>query len=174
MHAVLIDSWIKVFESQRTLAERAIEQLTDEQLFQRALGDSNSVGVIMRHMAGNMNSRWTDFLETDGEKPNRNRESEFDAAPEPRETLMKKWEKGWSRVFDAINALSSADLERTVMIRNEPHTVPDAVNRQISHYGYHFGQIMLIAKFVVGEDWKWLTIAPGQSGAFNKQKMGGT
>lgn len=172
MHALLIDSWIKIFESQRKLAEGAIEQLTDEQLFERALRDSNSVGVIMRHMAGNMNSRWTGFLESDGEKPDRNRESEFDATPEPREALMRKWENGWSCVLKTIGSLSPEDLERTVAIRGEPHSVPEAVNRQISHYGYHVGQIVLIARSLVGKNWQWLTIAPGQSGAFNRKMMG--
>jgi len=171
-HVQLIESWTKVFRSQEQLAQRAIDQLSDAQLFETALPDSNSVAVIMRHMAGNMRSRWTDFLSADGEKPGRNRESEFATAPEPRESLMANWEDGWSCVFAAINALTPADLERTVLIRNEPHTVPDAVNRQISHYGYHVGQIMLIARSIVGDDWQWLTIAPGKSDAFNKQMMG--
>ena len=168
----MIESWIKIFESQKRLAERAIDQLSDEQLFQSALTGSNSVGVIMRHMAGNMRSRWTNFLDSDGEKPDRHRETEFDTDSEPREALMKKWEDGWACLFDAINSLSPEDIERTVLIRTEPHSVPDAVNRQISHYGYHVGQIILIARALVGDDWNWLTIAPGQSKAFNKQMMG--
>jgi Protein of unknown function (DUF1572) len=172
MHAQFIKSWTKVFRSQKQLAQRAIDQLSDAQLFEAALPDANSVAVIMRHMAGNMRSRWTDFLNADGEKPDRNRESEFAITPEPRESLMANWEDGWSCVFAAIHALTPEDVERTVLIRNEPHSVPDAVNRQVSHYGYHVGQIMLIARSIVGDDWQWLTIAPGKSDAFNKQMMG--
>lgn len=173
MHSELIESWSRVFVSQKLLAERAIAQLTDAQLFETAFPNSNSVAVIMRHMAGNMRSRWTDFLEADGEKANRNRETEFGTAVEPRESLLRKWDDGWSCVFKAVDALSPSDLERIILIRSEPHTMPDAVNRQISHYGYHVGQIMLIAKSLVGIEWEWLTIAPGESEAFNKRMMGG-
>lgn len=172
----LIDSWVKIFESQKRLAEGAIAQLSDAQLHEPIAPGTNSVAIIMNHMAGNMRSRWTGFLTSDGEKPDRDRESEFAQRREPRAVVVERWDAGWDCVFSALRTLTPEDLHRTVTIRGEPHSVPDAVNRQISHYGYHVGQILLIARILVGDErWKWLTIAPGGSAGFNermKRKFG--
>jgi hypothetical protein len=121
-------------------------------------------------MAGNMRSRFTDFLTTDGEKPDRNREGEFEEQNVSRQQIMAWWEEGWRTVFDALSPLTDADLSRTVMIRNEPHTVFAAINRQTAHYAYHVGQILLIAKHIRGEGWTYLSIPPGGSEQFNRDK----
>lgn len=159
------------FRKTKSIAEGAMAQLADEQLFVRINLRQNSIAAIVRHMAGNMLSRFTDFLTTDGEKPGRDREREFDDAPVPRAELMALWERGWRCVFDAVESLTDADLSRVVTIRTEPHTVFQAVNRQTAHYAYHVGQILLIAKHLKGDGWQYLTIAPGQTRQFN-QKMG--
>lgn len=155
------------FRKQKRLAGRGIEQLTDDQLFAQLDPEANSIAVLMKHMAGNMRSRWTDFLTTDGEKPDRNRDGEFEMEPgTTRATVLEWWEDGWRRVFDAIQPLTPDDLQRTVAIRAEPHTVVQAINRQLTHYGQHVGQIILLAKHLRGEDWRTLSIARGQSKAF--------
>jgi hypothetical protein len=156
------------FRKTKSMAERAIAQLADEQLFVRINPAQNSIAAIVRHMAGNMRSRFTDFLTTDGEKPWRHRDSEFDDRIAPRAELMDLWECGWRRVFDAVGPLTDADLSRGVTIRTEPHTVFQAINRQTAHYAYHVGQILLIAKHVKGEGWNYLTIAPGKTEQFNR------
>lgn len=152
------------------LAERAIVQVPDELLFTALDGEANSIAVTMKHIAGNMRSRWTDFLTTDGEKPNRNRDSEFVDPPNTRAGLMELWEDGWSCLFQAIEALSDDDLARTVTIRDEPHSVMQAINRQLAHYTYHVGQIVELAKHFAGDDWTSLTIPRNQSDAFNRQR----
>jgi len=133
-------------------------QVTEEQLFVTLDGEMNSIAVIVKHMAGNMRSRWTDFLESDGEKPDRNRDSEFEEPPATREALMQVWEAGWGHVFGALEPLSDADLGRTVTIRGEPHSVMQAVNRQVAHYAQHIGQIILLAKHFAADRWQSLTI----------------
>ena len=143
-------------------------QLADEQLFVKLNPRQNSIAAIVRHLAGNMRSRFTDFLTSDGEKPWRDREREFDEAAIPRAELMDLWERGWRCVFDAVEPLTDADLSRAVTIRTEPHTVFQAINRQTAHYAYHVGQILLIAKHVKGGDWTYLTIAPGKTEQFNR------
>lgn len=164
----VIDAWIKIFQSQKQMADAAVAQLSDEQLHRTIADGTNSVAVILNHMAGNMTSRWADWLTTDGEKPGRNREHEFQPRHEPRAALITRWDAAWALVFNALRELSPEDLGRTVTIRGEPHSVPDAVNRQISHYGYHVGQIMLIARIIRGnQNWNWLTVAPGGTAAFN-------
>jgi hypothetical protein len=152
------------------MAERAFEQLEDEDFFFRLNPRQNSIHVIVKHLAGNMRSRWTDFLTTDGEKADRDRESEFVEDVVPREQIMASWEKGWATVFAALAPLGDADLARTVRIRGEPLSAADAVVRQVEHYGYHVGQIVLIAKHLRGDKWKYLTIPPGGSAAFNRAK----
>jgi len=172
----VIDAWAKVLQSQKALADGAIVQLSDSELQRTIAPGTNSVAVVMNHVAGNMVSRWTDWLTSDGEKPGRDRESEFRRANEPRATVLGRWDSGWSLVIGAVEALRGEDLGRLITIRGEPHSVPDAVNRQISHYGYHVGQIMLIARVIKGNDsWRWLTVAPGGSRAFDasmKQRHG--
>jgi hypothetical protein len=151
----------------KRLAEGATAQLKDHELFITLDPESNSIAVIVKHMAGNMRSRFTDFLTTDGEKPDRNRDQEFEVtAATTRADLTKWWEDGWERVFAAIEALKPEDVMRKVTIRGEPHTVLQAINRQIAHYAYHTGQIVYMAKHFRGEKWKTLSIARGKSEDF--------
>ena len=160
------------FRKLKRMAERAIEQLQDQDLLFRLNADANSIAVIVKHLSGNMVSRFRDFLTTDGEKPDRNRDGEFTEEPLSREQVMAMWERGWKIVFDAIAPLTDADLSKIVTIRGEPHSVFKALNRQTSHYGYHVGQIVLLAKHIKlsrGETWNYLTVPRGQSQQFNKQ-----
>ena len=140
------------------MAERAIAQVTDEQLTRTLDPESNSIALIVKHLAGNMRSRWTDFLTTDGEKPDRDRDSEFEIPPSNRAELMRIWEDGWQRVFAALEPLSDADLSRTVTIRGEPHAVIQAIHRQLAHYASHIGQIVLLAKHLQSDRWQTLSI----------------
>src|SRR6266851_3686887 len=133
---------LAVFRYYKKLAERAMEQLTEDQLVAVLDAESNSIAIIVKHMAGNMRSRWTDFLISDGEKPDRNRDTEFEAPPKTRAELMEIWERGWKLLFGALEPLSDADLTRTITIRTEPHSVMQAINRQVAHYSYHVGQIV--------------------------------
>ncbi len=153
------------------LAEKAIAQLPEEALFAAPSG-GNSIAIVMKHLAGNMRSRWTDFLTTDGEKPDRHRDTEFVLDEEDTaERLRERWQAGWQTTLDTIGALTPADLEKTVTIRSEPHTVPQAILRQLSHYAYHVGQIVLLARHLAG-DWQYLSIPPGQSADFDVDKDG--
>lgn len=140
------------------MAEAAMAQVTDEQLFEALDPEMNSIAIIVKHMAGNMRSRWTDFLSTDGEKPDRNRDSEFVEPPATREALMQVWEDGWAHVFAALEPLSESDLSRTVTIRGEAHSVMQAINRQVAHYAQHIGQIILLAKHFARDHWQSLSI----------------
>jgi hypothetical protein len=160
---------LKIFRSNKQLGERAMAQLTDEQLFTAVDAESNSVAVIVKHLAGNMRSRWTDFLTTDGEKPDRDRDSEFVINENTsRADVLRWWEEGWRVVFGAIEPLRPEDLLRRVVIRGEPHTVVEAINRQVSHYAQHVGQIIFLAKHLRSCDWQTLSIARGQSVKFNE------
>jgi hypothetical protein len=158
---------LTIFRQYKSLAERAIAQVTDDQLTQPLDAESNSIAVIVKHMAGNMRSRWTDFLTADGEKPSRNRDSEFEAPPCTRVALMETWECGWECAFTALEALTDSDLTRTVYIRSEPHSVMQAINRQIAHYACHVGQIIFLAKHFRSSQWKSLSIPRGKSADFN-------
>ena len=162
-----------VFRYYKKLAERAMEQLTDEQLTAVLDPESNSIAVIVKHMAGNMRSRFTDFLTSDGEKPDRRRDLEFEDPPVTRASLMALWEAGWACVFASLEPLGEADLARTVTIRGEAHSVMQAVNRQMAHYSYHCGQIVLLAKHLIHEGWKPLTVGRGQSEEFNRRVQAG-
>lgn len=142
-------------------------QCPDKALFRALDSESNSIAIIVKHMAGNMRSRWTDFLTSDGEKPDRNRDSEFESPATTREELLKQWDAGWSHVFSALEPLSGADITRTVTIRTEPHSVMQAINRQIAHYSYHVGQIVYLAKHFAGDHWIPLTIPKRKSADFN-------
>lgn len=155
----------------KRLAEQAIAQLDDAQLWRRIDPGSNSVAVIMRHMAGNMRSRWTDFRTTDGEKPDRQRDQEFEDAAITRADLIAEWEDGWQRVFAALEALRDEDLGETVYIRQEPHTIFKALVRQITHYSGHTYQILLLGKHLKGAEWKTLSIPRGQSEEFNRRML---
>jgi hypothetical protein len=156
----------------KKLADKSIAQLSDTQLHATLDADANSVAILMRHMAGNMRSRWIDFLTSDGEKPDRMRDQEFEEDPgQSRDDLMAEWEHGWQCVFDALTPLSDADLQRTVVIRGEPHTVYKAISRQVAHYAGHAYQILLLAKHLCGPDWKTLSIPRGQSEEFNRRML---
>jgi hypothetical protein len=149
---------LAVFRQYKKLAEEAMAQVTDEQLQVTLDPEMNSIALLVKHMAGNMRSRWTDFLTTDGEKPDRDRDSEFLAPPATRAELLALWDDGWNRVFAAIEPLSDADLGRTVVIRGEAHSVMQAIQRQIAHYAYHCGQIVLLAKHFNASGWRSLSI----------------
>src|SRR6185437_13734339 len=136
-------------------------------------GESNSIAITVKHMAGNMRSRWTDFLTSDGEKPDRDRDSEFADPPKTRDELLQMWEGGWTRLFSALEPLSDADLAKTVLIRGEAHSVMQAINRQIAHYANHIGQIVLLAKHFAGDRWQSLTIPRSRSGDFNRRVAAG-
>ena len=170
MPSPVLDALVGQLRQTKRMAERAFEQLEDHDFFFRLNPRQNSIHVIVKHLSGNMRSRWTDFLTADGEKPDRDRESEFVEEVVPRERVMELWEKGWATVFSALEPLDDADLSKTVFIRGEPHTVVQAAVRQVAHYAYHVGQIVLIAKHLRGEKWKYLTIPPGGSVAFNRAR----
>ena len=163
----------ELFRHYKRLAERAMAQLTDEQLLAAIDDESNSIAVIVKHMAGNMRSRFTDFLTSDGEKPDRHRDQEFVDPPAAREVLMALWEEGWACVFAALEPLSEEDLAKTVKIRGEAHSVMQAINRQVAHYSYHCGQIVLLAKHLNCAAWKPLTVPRGQSEEFNRRVRAG-
>jgi hypothetical protein len=157
---------IALFRQYKRLADRAIEQMTDEQLYTAIDPESNSIAIIMKHIVGNMRSRWTDFLTSDGEKPNRNRDTEFETPPATRAGLLAMWEEGWRLVFAALEPLDDADVTRKVLIRTEPHSVMQAINRQVAHYAMHIGQIVFLAKHLAGANWKTLSIPRGKSAEF--------
>src|SRR5581483_7921215 len=164
-----LEDSLSLFRQYKKLAESAIAQVTDEQLSAVLDEEMNSIAIIMKHMAGNMRSRWTDFLTSDGEKPNRDRDQEFVEPPSTREALMKVWEDGWRRVLAALEPLSDRDLGRTVTIRGEPHSVMQAINRQLAHYASHTGQIILLAKHFQHRQWKSLSIPRNKSAKFNRK-----
>jgi len=162
--AAYLEEVRRSFRGHKRLAEGAIAQLSDEQLHVQVDAEANSVATVMRHLTGNMRSRFTDFLTSDGEKPDRDRDGEFDERVRPsRQQLMETWEAGWEIVFEALASLQPDDLLRTVTIRKEPHTVLQAINRQVAHYAYHVGQIVFVAKHLRGAEWKSLSIPKGQS-----------
>jgi hypothetical protein len=164
---------IKTFELYKKEAEDAMAQLDEKQLFTAPTPESNSVAVIAKHLWGNMLSRWTDFLTSDGEKVWRDRDAEFEAADiNTKAELMQKWEEGWACMFKALNALTPADLGKKVYIRAEEYTVVKAIQRQTAHYASHIGQIVYVAKMLKGKEWKTLSIPKGQSKAFNEKMMG--
>lgn len=147
------------FEKIKKLAEGALEQARDQDLAVQLDGESNSLAVIVKHMAGNLRSRFTDFLTTDGEKPDRNRDGEFEIdAPVTRERMMADWERGWQVLFDTLAALGPDDLSRTVTVRGEPHSIVQAMNRQLTHHAYHAGQIVFLAKHLRSNEWKTLSL----------------
>ncbi len=156
------------FRNYKKLAERAIEQVSDDEFFATIDVEANSIALVVKHIAGNLKSRWTDFLTADGEKPDRNRDTEFELIDDSRESLMKFWEDGWTILFAAIEPLTPDDFSRTITIRGEPHTVVEAINRQLTHYAYHIGQIVLLAKHFRSSEWKTLSVPKNRSAEFNK------
>jgi hypothetical protein len=164
---------VQTFRDYKKLADRALAQLKDDEFFVALDEEANSVGVIMKHMAGNMLSRWTDFLTADGEKPDRNRDLEFVLSPETtKEELLAYWERGWRCVFGAVEPLRPEDVGRKVLIRGEEHTVVEAINRQLTHYAYHTGQIVFLAKHFRSAQWQSLSIPRNRSAEFNAHLKG--
>ncbi|WP_343535310.1 DUF1572 family protein [Pedobacter sp.] len=161
----------KQFLYYKQLGDKTFAQLNDDALIWQFNEDSNSIAMIVSHISGNMRSRFTDFLDTDGEKAWRIRDEEFEPQETSREELLIKWEKGWECLFNAVNALTSADLERTIYIRNEGHTVVEAINRQLAHYPYHIGQIVMLGKMLAKDGWQSLSIPRGQSQNYNNEKF---
>jgi uncharacterized damage-inducible protein DinB len=168
-----IEDSLSLFRWSKKLAEGAMDQLSDEQLFATLDEEMNSIAIIVKHMAGNMRSRWTDFLTSDGEKPDRNRDSEFISPRQTRKELMDLWNSGWEKLFQALEPLSDSDLDHKVFIRSEPHSVMQAINRQIAHYSYHCGQIVFLAKHLKGSDWKSLSVPRNKSAEFNNRVLRG-
>jgi len=168
-----LDDAIRELRKYKAFAERAAAQVEDEAWFRTRDPEGNSIALVMKHMTGNMRSRWTDFLTTDGEKPDRNRDSEFETEDsDTAASIRERWEDGWARVFAALEALEPDDLGRTVTIRGERHTVLQAINRQLTHYASHVGQIVFLAKHLAGERWQTLSIPRGKSREFDVTKTG--
>jgi hypothetical protein len=166
-----IEDSLTIFHQYKKLAEGAMAQVSDDHLFLALDEEANSIAVIVKHITGNMRSRWTDFLTSDGEKPDRNRDGEFVDPPATRAALLEDWENGWRLVFSALEPLTDADLGRTVTIRGEAHSVMQAINRQVAHYAGHIGQIIFLAKHLAGANWKTLTIPRNRSAEFNRQML---
>jgi uncharacterized damage-inducible protein DinB len=167
-NGLVIAAIVKGFASCKDMAEKAFAQLSDAQLHQPLDENTNSVAVMMKHISGNLLSRFTDFLTTDGEKPNRDRDSEFIDDVSDRASLVANWNRGWACLFDALSQLSDRDLPRTITIRGETHTVIDALLRQLSHHSYHVGQIVQLARFLAKDKWTVLTIPRGGSRKFTE------
>lgn len=170
--AEVITSAIASFRANKGWADKAIAQLPDDKLHVTLDDNTNSVAVIMKHVAGNLKSRWTDFLTTDGEKPWRNRDDEFVHTFANRQEVLNYWEAGWACLFETLEALQPEELSKTVTIRGEPHTVPLAIHRSLAHCSYHIGQIIMVARILAGDNWETITIPRGQSGSFNKSVWG--
>jgi uncharacterized damage-inducible protein DinB len=161
------------FRKYKKFAEKALAQVSDEDWLRRLDAESNSLALVMKHMSGNMRSRWTNFLTTDGEKPDRDRDSEFEQSDaDTREAVLTRWESGWRLLFEALDPLTEDDLQKTVTIRGEPHTVLQAINRQLTHYASHVGQIVFLAKHLAGPRWQSLSIPRGKSRQFDVTKEG--
>jgi hypothetical protein len=161
----------KLFEYYKLLGEKTFSQIPDEALFWQYNEESNSIAIIVAHLSGNMLSRWTDFLTSDGEKEWRDRDAEFESILKTKEELLSAWERGWTCLFSAIDGLNAEDLHKTIYIRNMGQTVTDAINRQLSHYPYHIGQIVFIGKMASGANWQSLSIPKGNSQTYNSEKF---
>jgi len=168
----LADS-LSIFHMYKRLADKAMAQLTDDQLYLQLDPESNSIAVIVKHMAGNMRSRWTDLLTTDGEKPDRDRDSEFELPPSTRTELLALWDSGWKILFDALEPLTEEQMAASIMIRSEPHSVMQAINRQVAHYSMHVGQIVFLAKHLKSAEWITLTVPRGKSREFTQMVQAG-
>jgi uncharacterized protein DUF1572 len=168
-----LEDSLTLFRYYKKLAERAMAQVSDQELLAVIDSEANSIAVIVKHMAGNMQSRWKDFLTTDGEKPGRDRDAEFADPPATRAALLALWEDGWHCLFEALEPLTEKDMGRTVTIRGEPHSVIQTINRQIAHYAYHCGQIVFLAKHLKSSDWQSLSIPRGRSADFNRRVQAG-
>ena len=167
--AAYLDEARRSFRGYKRMAEEAVAQVRDEELFRLLDPEDNSIAIVMKHMSGNMRSRWTDFLTTDGEKPDRHRDSEFILDSQTtRIGLLQWWDSGWNLVFEAIASLRPEDLEHVITIRGKEHTVLQAINRALAHYAYHVGQIVFLAKHFRSKDWQTLSIPKGQSETYGR------
>lgn len=167
-----LESVRKQFEYYKMLGDKTFSQIEDDKkLFWQHNDNSNSLATIVKHLWGNMLSRWTDFLFSDGEKEWRDRDSEFENDIKTREELLKKWDEGWDCLFNAINSLTSADLDKIIYIRNQGHTITEAINRQLAHYSYHIGQIVFLGKMLAENGWASLSIPKGESKIYNVEKF---
>jgi hypothetical protein len=166
-----LESVLKQFEYYKKLGDQTFAQLNEEQLFWQFNEESNSIAMIVKHLSGNMLSRWTDFLTSDGEKEWRNRDNEFLNDIKSKSELLAKWNEGWQCLFDAIKPLTAADLSKIIYIRNQGHTVTEAINRQLAHYPYHVGQLVFIGKMLCNDNWKSLSIPKGDSKTYNDEKF---
>jgi len=167
--AAYLDEARRSFRGYKRMAEEAIAQVNDDELFRLLDAEDNSMAIVIKHIAGNLRSRWTDFLTTDGEKPDRHRDNEFIMQPSTtRLELLQWWESGWTLVFEAIASLKPEDLERVITIRGKEHTVLQAINRALAHYAYHVGQIVFLAKHFRSKDWQTLSIPKGQSETYGR------
>lgn len=171
MEKIFLSSAKNQFEYYKLLGEKTFSQVSDAQLFWQMHTESNSIAIIVNHLWGNMLSRWTDFLNTDGEKTWRDRDAEFETEIPDRDMLITKWNAGWTCLFDALNALEPEDFEKKIMIRNEEHSIVEAINRQLAHYAYHIGQIVFIGKLLNETSWHSLSIPKGNSKVYNAEKF---
>ncbi len=160
-----------LFRYYKSLGDKSLAQIDASKINWQPSEESNSIAIIVKHMAGNMLSRWTDFLHSDGEKNWRNREAEFENNIRTKDALLETWEKGWTCLFQAIDPLQLSDFEKLAYIRNEGHTITEAINRQLGHYAYHVGQLVYICRLIAGEEWESLSIPKGKSKAFNEEKF---
>jgi hypothetical protein len=166
-----LESAMRQFKHYKMLGDKSISQVSEDSIHWMSGEQSNSIATIVKHMRGNMLSRWTDFLHSDGEKPWRNRDDEFTDDIHDKEDLIRKWQEGWKCLFNAIEELKEDDLESVIYIRNQGHTVVEAINRQLAHYAYHVGQIVFLAKMITGGNWEFLSIPPGKSAQYNEEKF---
>lgn len=166
-----LESVTKQFQYYKSLAEKTFDQVDDEKLFWQYNSESNSIAMIVQHLSGNMLSRWTDFLTSDGEKDWRNRDAEFDNDIKTKTALLQQWKDGWQCFFDTLSILKEEDLTKIIYIRNQGHTVLEAINRQLAHYPYHVGQIVFIGKMLQDDHWQSLSIPKGNSGTYNQEKF---
>lgn len=172
VETLVVEGAIASFQANRNWADQAIAQLADDRLRIALDGNTNSIAVIMKHVSGNLQSRWTDFLTTDGEKVGRNRDDEFVDTFASQAELLSYWEQGWTCLFDTLSALTPENLSETITIRGEPHSVPLAIQRSLAHCGYHIGQIVMIARILAGDEWETITIPRGKSSSYNQQVWG--
>lgn len=166
-----LNSIKKQFEYYKSVGEKTFDQLDEKDLFWQYNNESNSIAIIVNHLWGNMKSRWTDFLSSDGEKDWRNRDLEFESVIKTKNELLTKWKDGWKCLFDALESVNEENFDKKIYIRNQEHSIIEAVNRQLAHYSYHIGQIVYTGRMVKGKDWKSLTIPKGKSTEFNKEKF---
>lgn len=171
MENSFLSSSIKQFNYYKSLGDKTFDRLNFEELQKEFAKDSNSITIIVKHLVGNMLSRWTNFLTEDGEKSWRNRDQEFVDTYQSKEDMLKAWENGWNGLFKALEPLKTDDLERIIFIRTEEHTVAEAIIRQLAHYAYHVGQIVFLGKLIKGDQWKSLSITKGKSEDFNAEKF---